>query len=134
MNTNASSQNVEQFNANDLNKPFKLLHVRASFKENTPSNYKYYDSIKEMIPDVMDKETSTFEILDKPIRRIYLDLENIPDEKTNLVYDLINDFKKLLKIDDNINGCKNSLHSFIQLNNCFIKLSICSIHSTISSK
>jgi hypothetical protein len=77
-----------------------LVHIKESYQENKWMNYKYYDNVQDALKDVTNKETCSLEVLTKPIRRIYMDIENIPRDKPYLIYSIINRFHKFMKFTD----------------------------------
>lgn len=79
-----------------------LCNVKKSFKENVKGNRTTYDTIADSLNDVNNKEISSFEFLNKPVRRLYLDIENIPHDNKDLIYDLISDLRDTLHISKDI--------------------------------
>ena len=70
-----------------------ILCVREhGYKENTPSNYKVIHDFQELESIILDTSNSTFEVLNKEIRKLYLDIEKIPSDKPGLIDELILDF------------------------------------------
>lgn len=76
-----------------------LLNCKCSYKENIEKNYKMYTSVDETMEDLLDETTSTLEVLTSSRRKIYLDIENIPYEQDNLIYEIIDKFTSLINID-----------------------------------
>lgn len=84
----------------------KYAYLKISdFTESYKSNVKYCESLDEMkrvIESNSDNEKYTiFEILNNAIRRIYFDIENIPYEKEELIYEIIKDLAEFMEIDSN---------------------------------
>ena len=78
---------------------FKCIHIRHRYSENTPSKHITHASIESFYEDTLNAEDCVYEVLDKPIRRIYLDIEGIHMETTeshNLVRKIVNDFRKFI--------------------------------------
>lgn len=69
-NNNAEINNFER-------KEFNFVHIKKSYKEAGFDNYSRYASIQAAQKDITNPETCSYEILDKPIRRLYLDIEGI---------------------------------------------------------
>lgn len=80
-----------------------IVHLKESFRENKSRNYISYADIQSALPDIMDKETCSLEVLSQPKRKIYMDIENIPFDKTNVIYDIVNKFSSFMKIPTD--GC-----------------------------
>lgn len=78
---------------------FKCVHIRHRYSENTPSSHITHTSLESFYEDTLNPEDCVYEVLDKPIRRIYLDIEGI-DMKTSeshkLVRKIISDFKDFI--------------------------------------
>lgn len=80
----------------------KIVNLKRSYKDNIRSTWKSFSTVDEVMADVNDKSTCTLEVLDKNenmFRKLYFDIENIPKDKENMIYDLINDISDFLKID-----------------------------------
>lgn len=93
-----STITVEQ--NNEQNDKIVLVHLHVSYKENRAQNYKYYENINSAMNDILDKSTCTLEVLNKTRRKIYLDVEHIPFNETNLIYTLISDFTTFINIEN----------------------------------
>lgn len=78
---------------------FKCVHIRHKYSENTPSSHIKHPTIEAFYEDVLNPEDCVYEILDKPIRRIYIDIEGIDMESSDsheLVRKIINDFREFV--------------------------------------
>ena len=76
---------------------FKCMHIRHRYAENTPSRHRKYETIEEMIPDLENPETCSYECLDKEIRRIYLDLECLEtDDHRDILNGIIAEFQAFI--------------------------------------
>ena len=75
-----------------------IVHLKESYRENKSQNYINYDDIQSALPDIMNSETCSLEVLSQPKRKIYMDVENIPFDKTNVIYDIVNKFSSFMKI------------------------------------
>ena len=83
---------------------FKCVHIRHRYSENTPSSHITHTSIEAFYEDTLDPEDCVYEVLDKPIRFVYLDIEGInmeTPESHKLVRKIINDFKDFTGINTN---------------------------------
>ena len=87
-----------QLQTEEFDKKFAICNITKTFKENVPSNYAFYTTIKETFKDVLNKETASFEILRREVRRLYLDLENIPKDRPDVVDIIVKGIKELLNI------------------------------------
>lgn len=75
---------------------FKCVHIRHRYSENTPSSHITHTSSDSFYEDTLDPEDCVYEVLDKPIRRVYLDIEGIDmetSESHKLVRKIISDFE-----------------------------------------
>ena len=95
-----------------------IISINKSFTENLRRNYQRFPSTEETIQFIKNTDRTThslFEVLDKSIRRVFLDIENIPVDQPNLVHDIIKDFNSLLNIDPKeqyvLTKNENSTHS-----------------------
>lgn len=77
-----------------------LINLHKSYTESTPSKYSYYDDIQSAMNDINDTTTCTLEVLTTLNRKIYLDIENVPDDKPDLINQIVTDFMTFM----NING------------------------------
>lgn len=81
---------------------FKCVHIRHRYSENTPKTHITHTSIEAFYEDTLNPEDCVYEVLDKPIRRIYLDIEGIvdmmPHESHRLVRKIINDFREFIGV------------------------------------
>lgn len=78
---------------------FKCVHIRHRYSENTPSSHITHTSLESFYEDTLNPEDCVYEVLDKPIRRIYLDIEGIDmetSESHKLVRKIISDFKDFI--------------------------------------
>ena len=78
---------------------FKCVHIRHRYSENTHGSHIIHTSIESFYNDTLNPEDCVYEVLDKPIRRIYLDIEGIDmetSESHKLVRKIINDFKDFI--------------------------------------
>ena len=78
---------------------FKCVHIRHRYSENTPGSHIAHASIESFYEDTLNSEDCVYEVLDKPIRRIYLDIEGIDmetSESHKLVRKIISDFKDFI--------------------------------------
>lgn len=78
---------------------FKCVHIRHRYSENTPSKHITHTSIESFYEDTLNPEDCVYEVLDKPIRRIYLDIEGIDmetSESHKLVRKIISDFDEFM--------------------------------------
>jgi hypothetical protein len=78
---------------------FKCVHIKHRYSENTPSSHVTHTSIESLYEDIMNPEDCVYEVLDKPIRRIYLDIEGIDmeiSESHKLVRKIISDFREFI--------------------------------------
>ena len=78
---------------------FKCVHIRHKYKENTQSSHIIHTTIESFYEDTLNPEDCVYEVLDKPIRRIYLDIEGIDmetSESHKLVRKIISDFKDFI--------------------------------------
>lgn len=83
---------------------FKCVHIRHRYSENTPSSHITHTSIDSFYEDTLDPEDCVYEVLDKPIRRVYLDIEGIDmetSESHKLVRKIIYDFEDFTGIKTN---------------------------------
>ena len=79
--------------------PFKCVHIRHRYSENTPSKHIAHTSLESFYEDTLNPEDCVYEVLDKPIRRIYLDIEGInmeTSESHKLVRKIISDFREFI--------------------------------------
>lgn len=81
-----------------MSKYIKYIQLKSNFGENRRNNYKLAEisQFEKLIEET--GETSIFEILmtNDPVK-IYLDIENIPKDDTQLIYEIINKFKEFVK-------------------------------------
>jgi len=82
-----------------------ILRIYRDFTENRRSNYSDYDlnkviSIVEASGNDSYLPSSNFEVLLNNTRRFYWDIENIPIDKTELIYEIIKDINSFLNIED----------------------------------
>ena len=80
---------------------FKCVHIRHRYSENTPSKLITHASIESFYEDTLNPEDCVYEVLDKPIRRVYLDIEGIDmeaSESHKLVRKIISDFNKFINV------------------------------------
>lgn len=82
-----------------------IVNLKTSYRENKSTNYRMFKDIESAMSEIMDKSTCTLEVLSAPIRRIYLDVENIPTDKPEIIEQLITKLKAFLHIPD----CKECL-------------------------
>ena len=75
-----------------------IVHLKRSYKENKTQNHVTYPDIQSAMPSIMDKETSSLEVLSGQVRKIYMDVENIPFDKTEVINDIITKFAAFMKI------------------------------------
>jgi hypothetical protein len=78
---------------------FKCVHIKHRYSENTPSSHITHTSIESLYEDTLNPEDCVYEVLDKPIRRIYLDIEGIDmetSESHRLVRKIISDFREFV--------------------------------------
>ena len=78
---------------------FKCVHIRHRYSENTPSSHITHTSLETFYEDTLNPEDGVYEVLDKPIRRIYLDIEGIDMETSEshaLVRKIISDFREFI--------------------------------------
>lgn len=80
---------------------FKCVHIRHRYSENTPCSHITHTSIEAFYKDTLDPEDCVYEVLDKPNRFVYIDIEGIDmetSESHKLVYKIISDFKEFTGI------------------------------------
>ena len=80
---------------------FKCVHIRHRYSENTPGSHITHTSIESFYEDTTNPEDCVYEVLDKPIRKIYLDIEGIDmeaSESHKLVLKIVRDFSGFIGI------------------------------------
>lgn len=77
-----------------------LVNLKRSYAENRPSTYVDYFSIEEAMPVIVEPNTSTLEVLRCLVRRIYMDVEKIPYEREDLIYEIVNKFCEFIGISN----------------------------------
>lgn len=78
-----------------------IVFISKSFTENLRKNHRNFNTVEEAIKAVQENDinnSSAFEVLNRSPRRVYLDIENIPNDQPELVYSIIEKFNKLLDI------------------------------------
>lgn len=78
---------------------FKCVHIRHRYSENTHGSHIIHTSIESFYEDTLNPEDCVYEVLDKAIRRIYLDIEGIDmetSESHKLVRKIISDFNEFM--------------------------------------
>ena len=68
------------------------------FNEQRKHKIKYLDTVDELKKECDEDNGSTFELLRYQLRRIYLDIENIPRDDIGLIYDIIENWCDFLGI------------------------------------
>lgn len=98
---------IAPINDSELNIPttqpkdykFKAMHIKHRYAENTPARHRQYETLEELIADIHDPNDCVYEVLDKPMRRIYMDLECIETEDhARIVSRIIQEFKEFTGI------------------------------------
>lgn len=84
-------------------------YVRISnFKESYKQNRKYCSNIGELMSVVDDNKNtpnlSIFEVLENSIRRVYFDIENIPFDRENVIYEIIQKLAEFMEISPDTYG------------------------------
>lgn len=85
-----------------------ILPIQKSFTENSVSNYVRYGSVDECLAKMNSENYCNYEVLGNTIRKLYVDVENIPISDENYIYQLISDLCKYLKIPETYGLTKNS--------------------------
>ncbi len=99
MSTEMSAINATINQPSTDKQPHKCVHIRHRYSENTPSSHIIHPFIQPFYYDTLNPEDCVYEVLDKPIRFIYLDIEGIDmetSESHKLVRKIINDFKEFI--------------------------------------
>lgn len=84
----------------------KYAYVEISeFKQAYGTNVRYCESLDEMKREIEsnsnNRKYSIFEVLENNIRRVYFDIENIPRDEDEIIYDMIDDLAEFIGIDPN---------------------------------
>lgn len=84
----------------------KYAYVKISeFKQAYGTNVRYCESLDEMKREIEsnsnNRNYSIFEVLENNIRRVYFDIENVPRDEEELIYDMIEDLAEFIGIDSN---------------------------------
>ena len=99
MSTEMSAINATVNEPSTTEQSFKCVHIRHKYKENTQGSHIIHTSIESFYEDTLNPEDCVYEVLDKPVRRIYLDIEGIDmetSESHKLVRKIINDFNEFM--------------------------------------
>lgn len=70
----------------------------TKFSECRRDNWRFTKSIDGLVNAMQDEITSTFEILRQPVRRIYLDVENIPEDQPKMIQSIIKEFAEFIGV------------------------------------
>ena len=77
-----------------------LIHIKESFKENKLYNHIRYANIETALDEINDPNTCSLEVLHEDMRRMYLDVENVPSEDhERIIQDIIRIFSMMVNID-----------------------------------
>jgi hypothetical protein len=99
MSAEMSTINTSANEPSTTEESFKCVHIRNRYTENSPSKHIIHTSIESFYEDTLNPEDCVYEVLDKPVRRIYLDIEGIDmetSESHRLVLKIINDFREFI--------------------------------------
>ena len=76
---------------------FKAIHIEHRYSENTPSRHRLYETVEALVDATKNPNTCSYEVLDKPMRKIHLDLEQIEDNNhRDIVERIVKDFRKFI--------------------------------------
>ena len=80
---------------------YKIFRAKHSYSENHPDVHILCETYDDLYNQLWDENDCVYEVLDKPMRKIYLDIEGIPFEEKHvtIVKKIINDFADFLDID-----------------------------------
>lgn len=98
--TNAST-NPSINETSTTEESLKCVHIRHRYRENTPGSHITHTSIDAFYEDTTNPEDCVYEVLDRPNRKIYLDIEGIDmetSESHKLVLKIIRDFSGFIGI------------------------------------
>jgi len=79
-----------------------MISIKKTYYENNYLNYIKYYSLEDVTKEILDESACTFEVLNSDLRKIYMDIEYIPFESSELIYDIISKFKEFTGMDDDI--------------------------------
>lgn len=99
MSAEMSATNASVSEPSTTEQTFKCVHIRHKYKENTQGSHIIHTSIESFYEDTLNPEDCVYEVLDKPIRRVYLDIEGIDmetSESHKLVSKIISDFREFI--------------------------------------
>ena len=111
MSTEMSTASASVNESSTTEQTFKCVHIRHRYSENTPGSHIVHPSIDSFYEDTLNPEDCVYEVLDKPIRFVYLDIEGIDmetSESHKLVRKIISDFREFIGI--------KTIHPFVTYN------------------
>lgn len=90
---------------------YTFIHIKTFYGENRCSAWKLYENIESAMPEIENQMTSSFEVLRNDLQRIYLDIENVPNEESSMIYKIIECFSEFINIDKEVVCFTKNEHS-----------------------